>query len=118
MLTGFVDGCSALTFRVQNTGVAVLRDVKRAEQARRRGASHVDREGRAASPATERAKPAKGPLFELEIQGGQHNPRFLFVMCSDVVVFLRAFVEKTQKLSRVGIARADDRFRTKRNRCS
>lgn len=70
------------------------------------------------SPSIQKVRSAKGPLFELEIQGGRHNPRFLFVVCSDVVVFLTAFSKKRQKLRRVDIARADDRFQTMKDACS
>lgn len=77
--------------------------------------THVDGE---ATPATEKVKSAKGPLIELKIQSGQHNPRFLFVVCNDVAVFLTAFPKKTQKLRRVDIARADDRFQTMKDGCS
>jgi phage-related protein len=70
------------------------------------------------TPATEKVEFAKGPLIELEIQSGQHNPRFLFVVCSDVAVFLAAFPKKTQKLRHADVARADGRFRTMKDECS
>lgn len=70
------------------------------------------------SPSIQKVRSAKGPLFELEIQGGQDDPRFLFVVCSDVVVFLTAFAKKRQKLRRVDIARADGSLQTMKDACS
>ena len=57
-------------------------------------------------------------MIELKIHGARNNPRFLFVVCNDVAVFLTAFPKKSQKLCRVGIARADDRFQTMEDGCS
>ena len=71
-----------------------------------------------ATPVTEKVKAAKGPLIELKIRSGQNNPRFLFVVCSDVAVFLAAFKKKTRKLSRQDIDRADSRFRTMKGGCA
>ena len=70
-----------------------------------------------ASPAIRTLTAARGPLFELKIQSAQHNPRFLFVLCNDAVVFLAAFAKKTQKLRRVDVARAADRFQTMKDEC-
>lgn len=79
------------------------------------GVTRVDGE---TTPATQKVKSAKGPLIELKIQSGRHDPRFLFVVCNGVAVFLTAFPKKTQKLRRVDIARADDRFKTMKDGCS
>ena len=37
---------------------------------------------------------------------------------SDVVVFLTAFAKETQKLRRVDVARADDRYQTIKDGCT
>jgi len=70
------------------------------------------------TPATEKVKTAKAPLIELKIHSARNNPRFLFVVCHDVAVFLTAFAKKSQKLSRADVARAEDRFRTMKDGCS
>lgn len=69
------------------------------------------------TPATEKVRAARGLLIELEIQSAHNDPRFLFVVCSDVAVFLTAFKKKTQKLRRQDIARADERFQTMKDGC-
>ena len=70
-----------------------------------------------ATPRTEKVKSAKGPLIELKIKSAEHNPRFLLVNCSDVAVFLTAFMKKTQKLRRADVERADERYRTMKDEC-
>jgi phage-related protein len=70
-----------------------------------------------ATPRTEKVKAAKGPLIELKIKSAEHNPRFLLVDCSDVAVFLSAFMKKTRKLARADIDRADKRYRTMKDEC-
>jgi phage-related protein len=79
------------------------------------GVAHVEGE---VTPATEKVRTAKRPLIELKIHGARNNPRFLFVVCSDVAVFLTAFAKKSQKLRRPDVARADDRFQTMKDGCS
>ena len=79
------------------------------------GVAHVEGE---VTPATEKVRTAKGPLIELKTHGARNDPRFLFVVCSDVAVFLAAFAEKSQRLRRADVARADDRFRTMKDGCS
>jgi len=68
--------------------------------------THIDGE---ATPAAEKVTTASGPVIELKIHSAQSNPRFLFVVCNDVAVFLTAFEKKTQKLRRADVARAEDR---------
>ena len=57
------------------------------------------------------------PVLAVKIKSAHNNPRFLFVACSDVAVFLTACKKKTQKLRRVDIARADERFETMKDGC-
>jgi len=70
------------------------------------------------TPTTEKVRTAKAPLLELKIHSGRNNPRFLFVVCDDVAIFLTAFPKKAKKLRRADIARADGRFRTMKDGCS
>ena len=70
-----------------------------------------------ASPVIRKLTAVRAPLYELKIQSAHHNPRFLFVLCNDAVVFLAAFAKKTQKLRRVDVARATERFQTMKDEC-
>ena len=79
------------------------------------GVAHTQGE---ATPTTQKVKSARGPLIELKIRSGQHNPRFVFVICNDIAVFLTAFPKKAPKLRRVDVPRADDRYQTMKDRCS
>lgn len=53
---------------------------------------------------------AKGPLMELKVKSAAHNPRFIYVDCDGVVVFLDAFKKKTQKLAKQDIVRSEERY--------
>ena len=86
---------------------AVLGFIDRHGARRLLSVTHVHGE---ATPTTEKVKTARGPLIELKISSARNNPRFLFVVCNDVAVFLAAFAKKTQRLPRTDIARADDRY--------
>jgi len=92
----------------------VLRFIDRHGASGLLGVASIDGE---VTPSIEKVKSAKGPLFELRIPSGQHNPRFSFVICRGVVVFLAAFAKKTQKLRRIDVARATDRFQTMKGDC-
>jgi len=123
----------------------VLRDFKRAQQSQRRGDSpskwrlYETPTGKvpkdlvtmfAGIPTPQIASPPRrfltdgerGALSEvlgfIDRHGARNNPRFLFVVCHDVAVFLTAFAKKSQKLSRADVARAEDRFRTMKDGCS
>lgn len=52
---------------------------------------------------------AARPLMELKVKSSKHNPRFIYVDCSDVAVFLDAFKKKTQKLEKKDIERSVNR---------
>lgn len=73
--------------------------------------------GGEAVPATEKVRAARGPLLELKIRSGEKNPRFLFVVCGGVAVFLVAFEKKAQKLRRHDVDRADARYLTIKDGC-
>lgn len=53
---------------------------------------------------------ARGPLLEMKVKSSQHNPRFIYVDCSDVAVFLDAFKKKSQKLPKKNIERSEKRY--------
>lgn len=53
---------------------------------------------------------AARPLMELKVKSSKHNPRFIYVDCNDVAVFLDAFKKKTQKLEKKDIKRSADRY--------
>lgn len=61
-------------------------------------------------PTVERIAGAKGQLVELKIRSAAHNPRFIYVDCHNVAVFLDAFKKKQQRLARKDIARSEDRY--------
>jgi len=61
-------------------------------------------------PKVERISGAKGPLLEMKVKSFMHNPRFIYVDCNDVAVFLDAFKKKTQKLLKIDIERSDNRY--------
>lgn len=69
----------------------------------------VDPEG-LVPPTIERIKAAKGPLMELKVKSRAHNPRFIFVDCNDVAIFLDAFKKKAQKLTKKDIAPSEKRY--------
>lgn len=48
--------------------------------------------------------------MELKVKSSQHNPRFIYVDCNDVAVFVDAFKKKTQKLEKKDIKRSADRY--------
>lgn len=78
--------------------------------------ARVSNEDGAVPPTIERIAGAKGPLVEMKINSAAHNPRFIFVDCHGVAVFLDAFKKKEQKLARKDIARSDDRYTDLRTR--
>ena len=53
---------------------------------------------------------AARPLMELKVKSSQHNPRFIYVDCNDVAVFVDAFKKKAQKLEKKDIKRSADRY--------
>lgn len=61
-------------------------------------------------PKVDRIKSAKGPLLEMKVKSSMHNPRFIYVDCNDVAVFLDAFKKKTQKLLKKDIERSENRY--------
>jgi len=61
-------------------------------------------------PKVERIRGAKGPLLEMKVKSSMHNPRFIYVDCNDVAVFLDAFKKKTQKLPKKDIERSENRY--------
>lgn len=50
------------------------------------------------------------PLTELRVKTSTHNPRFIYVHCSDVAVFLDAFPKKSQELAKQHIDRSVKRY--------
>ncbi len=68
-------------------------------------------------PRIKKIKSAVG-LCELKIQTGNNNPRFVFVDCNGIALFLDAFRKKQQKLSKKDIERSEERYKTVRGDCT
>lgn len=56
-------------------------------------------------------------IWEFRIRSRDNNPRFLFIDCRGIALFLDAFAKKRQKTSRRELQRSRDRPKTVRGEC-